>query len=227
MRLVVLALTLLLSAAAASQDETECPSAGPVAVLRVPPEYPSSPTSPTALEADCGMTFDVVADGGVDPASIVASCTNTRFIRAAERAVAQWRYDPSTVSGGRQTVETVLEFRFAEEAFATPSHSTHDACSFGEGGLVDNFPSPAFPAEAVAQGVDGFCAIAFDVLADGRVDSETTSVSCTSELFVRSVEEAVKRWSYPPPDGGVTCRKEDTFEFVGSEPDSGADRSQR
>lgn len=78
-------------------------------IVRIPPEYP-----PTLLardvEGSCLVTYDIAANG--HPFNVAANCTNAGFVRAAERSVQGWRFNPrreggeNVVRSGRQTTVT-------------------------------------------------------------------------------------------------------------------------
>lgn len=83
-------------------------------LVRIQPQYPPR-AAERGIEGSCDMTFDVTPDGITT--NIRADCTSSLFVRAAERAVERWRYQPKIENGnavGRVNVMTTLEFEFAE-----------------------------------------------------------------------------------------------------------------
>jgi outer membrane biosynthesis protein TonB len=62
-------------------------------------------------------------------------------------------------------------------------------------------PAPQFPLCATSYGIEGHCDMVFDVTADGR--TANILPVCTSRLFERDSEAAVRRWTFEPPGDGA------------------------
>ncbi|PWE16989.1 hypothetical protein DDZ18_09800 [Marinicauda salina] len=54
---------------------------------------------------------------------------------------------------------------------------------------------PAYPAAEASRGIEGRCAVRFDVLASGRVTNIQVT-ACDSRGFARATESAVAQWRY-------------------------------
>ncbi|MAL09693.1 MAG: hypothetical protein CMF74_08520 [Maricaulis sp.] len=80
-------------------------------VVRIEPTYPPRLLN-QGVEGDCVVTYGIAADG--TPFDVAANCTNSGFVRAAERAVERWRFNPRRVDGvnvARSGRQTTLNFR--------------------------------------------------------------------------------------------------------------------
>ena len=56
---------------------------------------------------------------------------------------------------------------------------------------------PQYPPRAAERGVEGTCAVRFDVTPDGT-PTNVTIMSCSSSMFERASIRAVERWRYNP-----------------------------
>lgn len=91
---------------AANREETP--------LVRFDPVYPDSLLS-RGIEGSCLVVYDIAADG--TPFNISANCSNSGFVRNAERAVQRWRFNPRREDGQdviRRSRQTNLDFRIAD-----------------------------------------------------------------------------------------------------------------
>jgi hypothetical protein len=101
--LVIAALVAASSAAAVAQDAPQGAPADVEVELRsnlrfFAAEIPAD-AEPKPVEGLCGMRFDVRRDGRVDRETIVADCTDDRYIRPAKEIVESWTFEPLVVDG--------------------------------------------------------------------------------------------------------------------------------
>ena len=85
-------------------------------LVRIPVEYPARAFA-RELEGLCRMRFDIDPEGAVIAGSIEADCTSTLFVRAATRAVAQWKFAPRVIRGeavARRGATTSINFALPE-----------------------------------------------------------------------------------------------------------------
>jgi TonB family protein len=129
--------------AVASADEAAAPRAEPaaaparphrmpVATRTVSPEYPSSIRS--GRRARVELRFSIARDGSVRDIKVVAEPVDSAFTRAAERALQQWRFDPSTVGPGR--VNYRQAFVFAPENGSDVAGTEAGGCVRRTGSLL-------------------------------------------------------------------------------------------
>lgn len=79
-------------------------------IVRIPPEYPVTMINRN-IEGSCVVTYDIAANG--HPFNVSADCTNSGFVRSAERAVEGWRFNPRRENGQdviRRGRRTSLDF---------------------------------------------------------------------------------------------------------------------
>lgn len=134
---------LAASNAVASVDEAAAPKTEPaatparphrmpVATRTVSPEYPSSIRS--GRRARVELRFSIARDGSVRDIKVVAEPVDSAFTRAAERALQQWRFDPSTVGPGR--VNYRQAFVFAPENGSDMAGAEAGGCVRRTGSLL-------------------------------------------------------------------------------------------
>lgn len=83
-------------------------------VVRIEPSYPPRLLN-SGVEGDCVVTYGIAADG--TPFNVSAECTDSGFVRAAERSVERWRFNPRRVDGvnvARTGRQTTLNFRIED-----------------------------------------------------------------------------------------------------------------
>ncbi|MEN0652617.1 MULTISPECIES: energy transducer TonB [Hyphobacterium] len=91
---------------AANREETP--------LVRFDPVYPDNLLM-RGVEGNCLVVYDIAADG--TPFNISANCSNSGFVRSAERAVQRWRFNPRREDGQdvvRRARQTNLDFRIAD-----------------------------------------------------------------------------------------------------------------
>lgn len=74
---------------------------------------------------------------------------------------------------------------------------------------------PSYPPRAAERGLEGTCAVRFDVTPDGT-PTNITILNCSSSMFERASIRAVERWRYQPriQDGVPIARRGVETEFV-------------
>lgn len=96
------------------QTSFEVPDREETPIVRIEPIYPQNLLA-RDIEGDCIITYDIAANG--HPFNVSADCTNSGFVRSAERAVEGWRFNPRRVDGEnvvRSGRRTTLNFRIAD-----------------------------------------------------------------------------------------------------------------
>jgi len=105
----------------------------PVAIRTVTPSFPGSSRQTVHINA----SFTIAADGSVHDIQLRGEDADSSFGRAAERALRQWRFDPSTIAKDRSTRYT-QSFVFApreainRDTCVTPT-GTHICRDIAEG----------------------------------------------------------------------------------------------
>jgi TonB family protein len=68
--------------------------------------------------------------------------------------------------------------------------------------------APEYPPPAVERGLEGECAVTFDVSPAGTVVAGSVRAECSHEVFAESAENTVERWRFAPlmVDGVATAR---------------------
>lgn len=101
-------------------EATEVEDFDAAPILRVPPQYPEHCANRAESFEAVFVEFDVTKEGTTENIRTVES-TNSCFEKAAESAVAKWRYRPKIVSGTpveRKGVQTQITFELTD---GTPS----------------------------------------------------------------------------------------------------------
>lgn len=102
---------------------TPAPRYRPVATYTVAPTYPGSVSQ--ARRARVQLSFTIAANGSVRNIAVNEDSTaDMSFVRAATRALRQWRFSPATVAANNDT-RYLQDFVFAPQA---PATSTDDGC---------------------------------------------------------------------------------------------------
>lgn len=106
-----------------AEPVTQAPRERPVATRMVAPEYPDSVSQARSERVE--LSFVITANGSVrDIAVSEGSTADSIFVRAATRALRQWRFSPASVSSD-EVARYRQEFVFAPE---TPATRSDDGC---------------------------------------------------------------------------------------------------
>jgi TonB family protein len=187
-RLPALALALAAPAAAAWVPCNSPEITAPVAVRREAPAYPPA-VRETGIEGSVEVALTVLADGGVGWARVVRAEPRGYFEQAAIAGVRAWRFEPAR-AGGR-----AIECRMLTRVVFTLV-DTVDAATSGAG----DRPAPAYPARLLAERVEGYVEVEFELGADGAVANARAITAMPRGEFEGAALAAIRRWQFAPPD---------------------------
>ena len=87
-------------------------------------------------------------------------------------------------------------------------YSNPDDCLGGEKLAARNFELPPYPRRAFNSGRQGWVIMRLDVSALGETENVDVERSLPDGLFESASRQAVKSWTFRPPEGGVlkNCR---------------------
>ena len=87
-----------------------------IPLVRIPPQYPQRAAS-RSIEGWVQLEFTITESGGVEDIVVIAAEPSGYFERAAERALARWKYKPRIVDGRparRYNNQVVITFEMEE-----------------------------------------------------------------------------------------------------------------
>jgi len=149
------------------------------------------------VEGKVVVEFTINSQGRTEDIDILDAQPRGMFERAAQRAVANWRYEPYQVNGQAQAkrVQQTLNFslRTGELAKAT-----------GAGGGVTrepvpvSTPAPSYPRQAAQRRTEGYVVVEFTVNALGETSDISVLRAEPRGVFDNEARRAVARWTFRP-----------------------------
>lgn len=186
-----------------SSDETATAKTQPrLPVHRVAPRFPEHCVKGReSFEAYVELEFDIATDGTVEDIRAIEASDDC-FIKAAIKAVSQWRFEPPTINGEPEILtneRTRVIFKFDD---GTIDNSSYSAIEPGNPILtITAQRAPRFPSQCVKGRKESFEAhvdLEFDVNKRGRVKNIRV-LDASDECFVEAASKAVSKWKYNPP----------------------------
>jgi bla regulator protein BlaR1 len=121
-------------------------SKAPVATHIVSPVFPSTWHSE---DGRVDASFQISSDGSLRDIRIADNGAGAAFVRAAERALRQWRFDPASLSGDRSR-RFQQSFVFAATAARGANARPESACVTSTGSLICRQLEDALPSVIIA-----------------------------------------------------------------------------
>ncbi|MEO5626980.1 MAG: TonB family protein [Dokdonella sp.] len=118
----------------------------PVATHLVSPVFPSTWHS---ADGRVDASFQIGADGSLRDIQIADNGAGAAFVRAAERAMRQWRFDPASLSGDRSK-RFQQSFVFAAMAPRGANARPENACVTSTGSLICRQVEDGLPSVSIA-----------------------------------------------------------------------------
>jgi TonB family protein len=118
----------------------------PVAVRIVSPAFPSTWRSE---DGQVDASFQIAADGSLRDIRIADNGAGAAFVRAAERALKQWRFDPRSLSGDR-SARFRQSFVFAASAHGSSGNRSENSCVTSTGSLICRPIEDAAPVTTIS-----------------------------------------------------------------------------
>lgn len=198
---MVLAGALALAGCNAASTKPAAADREAAAVTRVPPVWPRDSLI-TGVSGRVQLKATVTAEGRVVEVQVVASDPPGLFDQAAIEAFSQWRFDPKREAGVpvASKVEQTISF-VLEDSLVRPSQATDDRIPIVR---VD----PKYPADALAERLEGWVKLAGTVLPDGSVTDVRVVDHDPSGRFDAAALAAVSQWRFRPKlvDGVAVSR---------------------
>lgn len=180
----------------------------PVPISREAPAYPQAVRA-IGVEGNLEVALTVLRDGRVGWLRIVRADPRGYFEQAAAEGVRRWRFMPATRDGEAVECRMHTRVRFALTDAAAVSESSPD------GGR----PQPVYPAALLAERIEGYAEVEYDLAADGTVSNARLTAAMPRGEFEPAALAAVRAWRGPAGSAG----RHETRRFDFRLPDSRLD----
>lgn len=200
----LLAMTLALAAPAAFAW-TPCDQAGitpPVAIRRDAPAYPAAVRA-IGVEGSAEVALTILRDGRVGWARVLRADPQGYFEQAALAGVRAWRFEPARANGEPIECRMHTRVRFTlVDTVDSPGRAAENAPQ----------PQPLYPAALLAERVEGYVELQFEVAPDGGVTRAKVILAIPRGEFEAAALAAIRGWRFPPASG-ETRQMTRRFEF--------------
>ena len=163
----------------------------PVAVAREAPSYPPA-VREIGVEGSVEVALTVLRDGRVGWVRVIRADPPGYFEQAALAGVRAWRFEPARQ--GSQPIEcrllTRVRFTLADTVDASAPDDSHS-----------ERPDPLYPASLLAEGIEGYAEVGFDVMPDGSVANARLTTVMPRGEFEAAALAAVSGWHFSPQPG--------------------------
>lgn len=167
-----------------------CDKAGltlPVALQRDAPTYPAA-VREIGIEGSVDVAMTILRDGNVGWVSVLHADPPGYFEQAAAIGVRGWRFEPASQDGVPVECRMVTRLRFTLV-------DTVDAA--GRPLANKDRPDPVYPARMLAERVEGYAELEFQVAADGSVEQPQVITAMPRGEFELAALDAVRTWRFP------------------------------
>jgi len=186
-RLPALALAFAAPAAGAWVPCNSPEITAPVAIRREAPAYPTA-VREIGIEGSVEVALTVLADGSIGWVRVVRADPPGYFEQAAIAGVRAWRFQPARAG------DRAIECRMLTRVIFTLV-DTVDAATAGAG----DRPAPAYPARLLAERIEGYVEVEFELGADGAVANPRAIIAMPRGAFEDAALAAIRRWKFRPP----------------------------
>ena len=195
---------MLALAAPAALAWPSCDQAGlspPVALAREAPAYPAAVRA-IGIEGTVEVALTILRDGRVGWVSVLRADPPGYFEQAALAGVRRWRFEPARQKGTAIECRMLTRVRFALV-------DTVDAA--GQPLARGDRPDPIYPARLLAERVEGYAELQFELAADGSILRPRVITAMPRGEFEVAALAAIRSWRFPPES--VARRMTRRFEF--------------
>jgi TonB family protein len=195
---------MLALAAPAALAWPSCNQAGlspPVALARETPAYPAAVRA-IGIEGTVEVALTILRNGRVGWVNVVRADPPGYFEQAAVAGVRGWRFEPARQNGTAVECRMLTRVRFTLV-------DTVDAA--GEPLVRSDRPDPVYPARLLAERVEGYAELQFELAADGSVLRPRVITAMPRGEFESAALAAIRSWRFPPEP--VARRMTRRFEF--------------
>lgn len=196
----ILCLALAAPAAAAWVSCNSAAIVAPVPLAREAPAYPPA-VREVGIEGTVEVALTVLADGTVGWVRVLRADPPGYFEQAAIAGVRAWRFEPARQEGRAIECRMLTRVRFALA-------DTVDTPTPGAGVR----PEPAYPAALLADRIEGYVEVEYEVAADGTVTNARAVTAMPRGEFESAALAAIRRWKFAPGEAGE--RRTRRFEFL-------------
>jgi len=180
----------------------------PEAVAREAPSYPQAVRA-IGIEGTVEVAFTVLRDGNVGWLRIVSADPEGYFEQAAALGVRRWRFKPAMQDGEAVECRMHTRVRFA----------LTDAATTSAGGPGSPRPQPVYPPRLLAERIEGYAEVEYDLAGDGAVSNARLTAAMPRGEFEAAALAAVRAWRGPAGPAG----RHETLRFDFRLPDSRLD----
>jgi TonB family protein len=194
---------LLALAAPAALAWPSCDQAGispPVALQREAPAFPAAVRA-IGIEGSVEVALTILRDGKVGWVSILHADPPGYFEQAAVAGVRGWRFEPARQNGTAVECRMLTRVRF----------TLVDTINLTSQPLASARPDPIYPARLLADRVEGYAELQFELATDGSVLRPWVITAMPRGEFEAAALAAIRSWRFPPES--ATQRMTRRFEF--------------
>lgn len=159
----------------------------PVAIRREAPAYPPA-VREIGIEGSVEVALTVLADGSVGWVRVVRADPPGYFEQAAIAGVRAWRFEAARAEGRAIECRMLTRVIFALVDQVDPA-----TAGAGER------PSPVYPARLLAERIEGYVEVEFELGADGAVANARAITAMPRGEFEDAALAAIRRWTFRPP----------------------------
>lgn len=159
----------------------------PVALQREVPAYPEAVRG-IGIEGSVEVALTILRDGRVGWITILHADPPGYFEQAALAGVRRWRFEPARQDGESVECRTQTRLRFTLV-------DTVDAA--GPAPADKDRPDPAYPARMLADRIEGYAELQFEIAADGSVQAPRVITAMPRGDFEVAALEAIRSWRFP------------------------------
>ena len=177
-------------AAPAALAWPSCDQAGltpPVALSREAPAYPAA-VREIGIEGSVEIAMTILVDGRVGWVSVIHADPPGYFEQAAAVSVRDWRFEPARQDGVAVECRMLTRLRFTLV-------DTVDAA--GRPLASKDRPDPVYPARMLADRVEGYAELEFQVAADGSIQQPRVITAMPRGDFELAALDAIRSWRFP------------------------------
>ena len=177
----------------------------PVALHREAPAYPDA-VRDIGIEGSVEVALTILRDGSVGWVKVLHADPSGYFEQAAVAGVRSWRFEPARQNA--VPVECRLLTRVQFTLVDTVDSSSQP--------LASDRPNPAYPARLLADRIEGYAEVQFELATDGSVLQPRVITAMPRGEFEVAALEAIRSWRFPPESTGRRMKRRFDFRLPDS-----------
>ncbi|MSQ92196.1 MAG: energy transducer TonB [Gammaproteobacteria bacterium] len=167
-----------------------CDQAGlspPVALAHEAPTYPAAVRA-IGIEGTVEVALTILRDGRVGWVDIVRADPPGYFEQTAVDGVRGWNFEPAREDGAPIECRMLTRVRF----------TLVDTVGAAGLSLAHDRPDPVYPARLLADRIEGYAELQFELAADGSVLWPRVITAMPRGEFEAAALAAIRSWRFPP-----------------------------